>query len=117
MVPCSRMGEETEEEEVQLAEERIKEQVRLERKEESKLSFQVFFFFPAQCLCRLRVLLLVVSIAASASEKGSLRSVQISFKFFPRAPNLFFNILLYLFIPVLIGAELMEHCNIIWKQC
>lgn len=46
MVPCSRMGEEKEEEEAQLAEEGIKEQVSLERKEESKLSFQVFPFFP-----------------------------------------------------------------------
>lgn len=45
MVPCSRMGEEKKEEEAQLAEEGIKEQVSLERKEESKLSFQVFSFF------------------------------------------------------------------------
>lgn len=43
MVPCSRMGEEKEEEEAQLAEEGIKEQVSLERKE-SKLSFP--FFLP-----------------------------------------------------------------------
>lgn len=57
MVPCSRMGEEKEEEEAQLAEEGIKEQVSLERKEESKLSFQVFPFSPppppAQCSCKL----------------------------------------------------------------
>lgn len=39
------MGEEKKEEEAQLAEEGIKEQVSLERKEESKLSFQVFSFF------------------------------------------------------------------------
>lgn len=54
MVPCSRMGEEKKEEEVQLAEEGIKEQVSLERKEESKLSFQLFSFFPpTQCSCKL----------------------------------------------------------------
>lgn len=31
--------------------------------------------------------------------------------------NLFFNLLFYLFIPLLIGAALMERCDIIWKQC
>lgn len=53
MVPCSRMGEEKKEEEAQLAEERIKEQVSLERKEESKLSFQVFPPPPPLCSCKL----------------------------------------------------------------
>lgn len=30
--------------------------------------------------------------------------------------NLFFNLLFYLFIPLLIGVALMERCDIIWKQ-
>lgn len=120
MVPCSRMGEEKEEEEekAQFAEEGIKEQVSLERKEKSKLSFQVFPFPPPLLSAHAGSFKDAFSPALQHQHLKQVLCVEFGFNLSSSpAPTLFFNLLLYLFIPELIGAELMERCDIIWKQC